>query len=101
MQATRENAKIGDPFKEENFAGAQISKVQHDRIMSYIEEGKKGGAKVLHGGARQGSSGYFIQPTVFADVSAFPPCTPSSLSSLSAETWLISHPVSLSRPPRT
>ena len=68
LQATKENAKIGDPFKEESFAGAQVSKVQYDRILSYIEQGKWGGAKLLHGGARSGSKGCFIQATVFVDV---------------------------------
>jgi aldehyde dehydrogenase (NAD+) len=36
--------------------------------MSYIEAGKQGGAKMLTGGGRVGKLGYFIEPTVFAEV---------------------------------
>lgn len=36
--------------------------------MEYIEDGKKAGGKVLIGGGRSGNKGYFIQPTIFADV---------------------------------
>lgn len=36
--------------------------------MSYIEKGKKEGAKLVAGGKRKGTKGYFIEPTVFADV---------------------------------
>jgi aldehyde dehydrogenase (NAD+) len=36
--------------------------------LGYIEIGKKEGAKLLTGGARHGSKGYYVQPTVFADV---------------------------------
>lgn len=38
------------------------------RVLGYIESGKTAGATVLTGGAQIGSSGYFVQPTVFADV---------------------------------
>lgn len=38
------------------------------KVMGYIEAGKKDGAKCITGGARQGSVGFFVQPTVFADV---------------------------------
>jgi aldehyde dehydrogenase (NAD+) len=36
--------------------------------MSYIETGKKQGAKLIEGGERIGTKGFFIQPTVFTDV---------------------------------
>jgi aldehyde dehydrogenase (NAD+) len=36
--------------------------------MSYIKDGKGAGAKVITGGDRHGSEGYYIQPTIFADV---------------------------------
>ena len=36
---------------------------------SYIQEGKKAGAKVEIGGERHGNEGYFIQPTIFSNVS--------------------------------
>ncbi|CAE6371961.1 unnamed protein product [Rhizoctonia solani] len=60
--------KVGDPFKSETFQGPQVSQVQFDRIMGYIESGKSQGATVATGGERLGTEGYFIQPTVFTDV---------------------------------
>jgi aldehyde dehydrogenase (NAD+) len=45
--------------------GPQIDKIQFDKILGYIEKGKAGGANCILGGGRQGSSGYYIQPTVF------------------------------------
>ncbi|KAH9893866.1 aldehyde dehydrogenase [Xylariomycetidae sp. FL2044] len=64
-----ENA-VGDPFHEKTFQGPQVSQLQYDRIMGYIEEGKKGGATVETGGERHGEKGYFIQPTIFSNVTA-------------------------------
>ncbi|KAJ8662200.1 hypothetical protein O0I10_001893 [Lichtheimia ornata] len=60
--------KVGDPFSEDTFQGPQVSKVQFDRIMGYIESGKKEGATCYMGGNRLGDKGYFIEPTVFTDV---------------------------------
>ncbi|KAJ8118634.1 hypothetical protein OPT61_g448 [Boeremia exigua] len=60
--------KVGDPFKEDTFQGPQVSQLQFDRIMGYIEEGKKAGATVETGGKRKGDKGYFIEPTIFSDV---------------------------------
>jgi aldehyde dehydrogenase (NAD+) len=39
-----------------------------EKILGYVESGKKEGAKLLTGGNRFGKKGYFIEPTVFADV---------------------------------
>jgi len=60
--------KVGDPFLHDTFQGPQVSKVQFDRIMGYIQKGKDEGATVLLGGEQHGTEGYFIQPTVFTDV---------------------------------
>ncbi|KAI1430900.1 aldehyde dehydrogenase [Xylaria sp. CBS 124048] len=59
---------VGDPFDEKTFQGPQISQIQYDRIMGYIESGKAQGARLVTGGSRHGDKGYFIQPTVFSDV---------------------------------
>ncbi|KAI6040399.1 aldehyde dehydrogenase [Pisolithus marmoratus] len=59
--------KVGDPFAPDTFQGPQVSKIQYDRIMAYIDSGKKDGAKVHIGGERHGNEGYFIQPTIFLD----------------------------------
>src|SRR5258707_4439164 len=54
--------KVGDPFDPATEQGPQVSQEQFDRIMRFIESGKKGGAKLLCGGSRVGERGYFIQP---------------------------------------
>lgn len=41
----------------------------YEKVLSYIEAGKAGGAKCLAGGDKLGDKGYYIKPTVFADVS--------------------------------
>lgn len=41
---------------------------QFDKVMSLIKCGKDEGAKLECGGDRHGDKGYFIQPTVFSDV---------------------------------
>ncbi|KAL1842417.1 hypothetical protein VTJ49DRAFT_5265 [Mycothermus thermophilus] len=63
-----EQNKVGDPFHPETFQGPQVSQLQYDRIMGYIQAGKEEGAMLVTGGGRHGDKGYFIQPTIFADV---------------------------------
>ncbi|GMF76999.1 unnamed protein product [Aspergillus oryzae] len=60
--------KLGNPFTADTFQGPQVSQLQFDRIMEYINHGKQEGATVATGGERHGTEGYFIQPTVFTDV---------------------------------
>ncbi|KAI9809786.1 MAG: Aldehyde dehydrogenase [Sarcosagium campestre] len=60
--------KVGDPFAGDTFQGPQVSQLQFDRIMGYIDAGKKEGAKIETGGSRHGDKGYFIQPTIFSNV---------------------------------
>ncbi|KDQ17454.1 hypothetical protein BOTBODRAFT_171940 [Botryobasidium botryosum FD-172 SS1] len=62
--------QVGDPFHPETFQGPQVSQLQYDRVMGYIEHGKKEGATLHLGGERHGTEGYFIQPTIFTDVTA-------------------------------
>jgi aldehyde dehydrogenase (NAD+) len=68
MVAKTKNRRVGDPFDPSTEQGPQVSQEQFDRVMGYIEHGKKDGAKLLTGGSRVGDRGYFIQPTVFTDV---------------------------------
>ena len=60
--------KLGDPFDPATEQGPQVDKTQFDKVLSYIESGKKEGARCVSGGDRFGTKGYFIKPTVFADV---------------------------------
>ena len=64
-----QNRRVGDPFDSETQQGPQIDRKQFDKIMSFIEQGKSGGATCVSGGERVGDKGYFIAPTVFDDVS--------------------------------
>ncbi|QLG73129.1 hypothetical protein HG535_0E02130 [Zygotorulaspora mrakii] len=64
-----EAVKVGDPFDETTFQGAQTSQMQLSKILSYVEVGKKEGATLISGGERLGTKGYFIRPTIFGDVS--------------------------------
>lgn len=68
----RKISKVGDPFDEATFQGPQVTKAQYDRIMSYVDIGKSEGAKLVLGGkpATPESKGFFIEPTVFTDVSS-------------------------------
>lgn len=59
---------VGNPFDLNVEQGPQVDEDQFKKILSLIDAGKKEGAKLLTGGARYGDRGYFIQPTVFADV---------------------------------
>ncbi len=60
--------KVGDPFDPETKQGPQIDEAQFDKILKYVEYGKKDGAQCLSGGKRVGNKGYFIEPTLFAGV---------------------------------
>ncbi|MGA7239851.1 MAG: aldehyde dehydrogenase family protein [Bryobacteraceae bacterium] len=59
---------VGDPFDPKTEQGPQVDSAQFDKVMGYIESGRSEGAKLVCGGDRVGNRGYFIQPTVFADV---------------------------------
>lgn len=52
----------------EGHTGALVSKEQHERVMGYIEAGKKAGASIACGGDAPSSDGYFVNPTVMVNV---------------------------------
>ncbi|HZP09524.1 aldehyde dehydrogenase [Methyloceanibacter sp.] len=63
--------KQGNPLEADTMIGAQASNDQLEKILSYIDIGKKEGAKLLCGGERASLSGelaggYYVTPTVFA-----------------------------------
>ena len=65
-----EAIRQGDPYEMSTQIGAQASNDQFEKILSYIDIGKKEGAKVLTGGTVNKlsgdlSGGYYIKPTVF------------------------------------
>ncbi|XP_074362431.1 aldehyde dehydrogenase 1-like [Apium graveolens] len=59
---------VGDPFDVDSQQGPQVEKKQFEKILSYIEHGKREGATLLAGGKRFGQKGFYIQPTIFTDV---------------------------------
>jgi len=66
--ARAKRRKVGDPFASDVEQGPQVDKDQFDKVMGYIDAGKSQGATLACGGGRVGDRGYFIEPTVFADV---------------------------------
>ena len=63
-----EQAIIGDPLDQATNFGPMVSQAQLDIVQRYIDKGVQEGARLLCGGARLNRDGYFLQPTVFADV---------------------------------
>ena len=63
---------VGLPWIETNEIGPIVSKRQFDKVMEYIETGKKEGAKLVLGGDNpqdpELKNGFFINPTIFTDV---------------------------------
>jgi aldehyde dehydrogenase (NAD+) len=70
VKASFESFPYGDPTDFNNMAGPLINARQRDRVLGYIEKGKAEGARCLVGGgpATQFERGYYVQPTLFADV---------------------------------
>jgi aldehyde dehydrogenase (NAD+) len=68
---TAEAIKVGDPFAEGTSIGPLASKAQFDKVQRLIEKGIEEGAKLVAGGPGRPdglAKGYFVKPTVFADV---------------------------------
>ncbi len=61
-------AKIGDPLDEEVDFGPMVSENQMNIALGYVEKGKAEGARLVYGGDRIEGEGFYMQPTVFADV---------------------------------
>jgi aldehyde dehydrogenase (NAD+) len=60
--------KLGDPSKRETNMGPLISSKQMKTVLDYVDIGKSEGASLVTGGRRTGERGYFVEPTVFANV---------------------------------
>jgi len=73
VKAIAEQIVVGDPFAEGTFAGPVVNQAAFERIQGVIAKAKEDGARLVTGGqpARLDgdlAGGYFLQPTVFADV---------------------------------
>jgi len=60
--------KLGNPLDMTTIQGPQVDKDQFDKILSYVEKGKAAGADCVAGGARFGDKGFYVQPTIFDNV---------------------------------
>jgi acyl-CoA reductase-like NAD-dependent aldehyde dehydrogenase len=60
--------KVGDPLDPESRMGAIVSRAQLDKVMRYIDAGKREGGRLRAGGNRIGDRGFFVEPTVFDEV---------------------------------
>ncbi|KAH9077381.1 NAD-aldehyde dehydrogenase [Lactarius deliciosus] len=68
LAAKAKELVIGDGFDEKTGGGPVVSKTQYDRVWSYIESGKKEGAKAIVGGEKRTTPGYWVDPTIFTDI---------------------------------
>jgi aldehyde dehydrogenase (NAD+) len=71
LAARTKKMTAGDPMDPKTRFGALSSRKQLDTVLGYIDSGKREGATLVAGGARTDigtGKGYFVQPTVFADV---------------------------------
>jgi acyl-CoA reductase-like NAD-dependent aldehyde dehydrogenase len=57
--------RVGDPFDSATQIGSLINRQQLQRVTHYVETGKQEDAELIIGGSRIGSSGYFVEPTLF------------------------------------
>tara|TARA_R110002124_G_scaffold205198_1_gene371458 strand:- start:654 stop:2111 length:1458 start_codon:yes stop_codon:yes gene_type:complete len=62
------NAVIGDPMDPDTSFGPMVSERQMNIVLGYIKKGQEEGARLVTGGAQLDRAGYYLQPTVFADV---------------------------------
>ncbi|MGB5559745.1 MAG: aldehyde dehydrogenase family protein [Paracoccaceae bacterium] len=69
---TGEAQKVGDPTEDGNHIGPLVSQMQYDKVQALIQAGIDEGATLLVGGTGKPDGmnrGYFVKPTIFADVS--------------------------------
>ena len=65
--AMAQKRTVGDPFTDVD-QGPQVNESQFKKIMHYIDIGRSEGANLRTGGKRVGTEGYYVEPTVFTDV---------------------------------
>jgi aldehyde dehydrogenase (NAD+) len=69
IKAMYESLPFGDPASEQQILGPVASKAQFERVTGYIRLGQEEGARLVTGGAAETlTGGYYIKPTLFADV---------------------------------
>ncbi|MGX7363868.1 aldehyde dehydrogenase family protein [Aerococcus suis] len=69
IKAYLKTIKQGDPTDGETDIGPMVSEKQQQTVLDYIEKGKADGAELLVGGHAIEGKGFFVEPTVFVNVS--------------------------------
>jgi acyl-CoA reductase-like NAD-dependent aldehyde dehydrogenase len=68
LVASVKKIRLGDPMEKTTRMGPQVSEAQMNIILGYVEAGVRDGARLLAGGKRHGTQGYFIEPCIFGGV---------------------------------
>jgi aldehyde dehydrogenase (NAD(P)+) len=72
MTYTDKISVVGDPFEANTWHGPQVSKVQYDKVLSYVQCAKDEGAEIIKGGRtapqRPNGKGFYIEPTIVSGV---------------------------------
>lgn len=68
LKSYYETVVVGDPADSETRVGPMVSEDQLETVLEYIEIGKREGAEVLIGGQAIEGTGYYVEPTVFVNV---------------------------------
>ena len=68
LGAAANGIRLGPGLDQATQMGPLVSKEQQERVLGYIESGRKQGASVLAGGEAPSHPGYFVKPTVLVDV---------------------------------
>lgn len=70
LKQTMQAIPYGDPTDPNTVSGPQVSALQQQRVLGYIDKGREEGAEVVLGGGRPAHlpKGYFVEPTLFANV---------------------------------
>jgi len=66
--ALAKTIKVGYQLEKDVTQGPLVDKSQFEKVLGYIETAKKEGATLNYGGNRVGDKGYFIEPTVFSNL---------------------------------
>ena len=71
VELVKENArplKVGSAEDPDNYMGPVVNRGSEEKILAYIEKGQRDGGRVIAGGRKVQGDGYFVEPTVIADV---------------------------------
>ncbi len=67
LVAAFKRVRVGNPLDDATEMGPLVTSAQRDRVMEYVEAGKKEGATLATGGTARSEAGWYLEPTVFLD----------------------------------